>query len=247
MQVCLNCGMQLTDHYCAHCGQKAEVSRLTWHSLVEEVFHFFTHIEKGFFKTAGTLIIRPGKLFKDYLDGKRKTYHKPVSFLMIWIAAFLIIFGLANKFTHYASINSESLVTFDARTWMIINKYRTLIEVLILPVTAFITWLVVARPRLNYIEIVSVSFYIVSLLFIVLCIQMVIALIFQLNYRTNTFDLVSVIVYLIWILYCGIDFYRRYKVRWLVVRVIFSVALNVVAYFLLSRLIAKGLLALGFA
>ena len=82
MPNCLNCGRPLTDNYCAHCGQKAAVKRLSWHSLAEEVFHFFTHIEKGFFKTVGLLITKPGMLFKDYLDGKRKMYHKPVSFLL---------------------------------------------------------------------------------------------------------------------------------------------------------------------
>jgi len=28
---CLNCGTQLADQYCPHCGQKATVKRLSWH------------------------------------------------------------------------------------------------------------------------------------------------------------------------------------------------------------------------
>jgi len=76
---CLNCGATVYENFCPRCGQKADVKKLTWNSFIEEVFHFFTHIEKGFLKTTGQLIIHPGKLCKDYLDGKRKAYHKPIS------------------------------------------------------------------------------------------------------------------------------------------------------------------------
>jgi hypothetical protein len=83
---CLNCGTALTDKYCPHCGQKASVERISWHHFLHEVIHFFTHIEKGFFATTILLITRPGLLNKNYLDGKRKAYHKPISFLLIWIS-----------------------------------------------------------------------------------------------------------------------------------------------------------------
>ena len=57
---CVNCGTFVIDKFCPHCRQKVEVSRLTWHRLGKEIFHFFTHIEKEFFETALQLIIRPG-------------------------------------------------------------------------------------------------------------------------------------------------------------------------------------------
>ena len=77
---CLNCGTPLTAKYCPQCGQKANVGRLTWHHLGEEIAHFFTHIEQGFLKTTKDLLIKPGIVQKNYLDGKRKIYHKPIGF-----------------------------------------------------------------------------------------------------------------------------------------------------------------------
>jgi hypothetical protein len=88
---CLNCGAEVTSMYCPDCGQKATVDRLTWHHLLEETVHFFTHIEEGFLKTTKELITKPGIVHKNFLDGKRKTYHRPVSFLLIWVAVFLLV------------------------------------------------------------------------------------------------------------------------------------------------------------
>ena len=69
---CLNCGHTLSGHYCSFCGQKAEVRRLNWKSLGEELLHFLTHIEKGFIMISGQLLIRPGVVAHEYLEGKRK-------------------------------------------------------------------------------------------------------------------------------------------------------------------------------
>src|SRR5262245_21235530 len=105
---CLNCGEVLHGKYCVNCGQKAEVKKLSWHSFVEEIAHFFTHIEKGFLKTTTTLLIKPGLLLRNYLDGKRKAYHKPVSFLLIWIAIYIIVKQIAVSLTNHPSLNTES-------------------------------------------------------------------------------------------------------------------------------------------
>ncbi len=240
---CLNCGADLRDKYCSHFGQKADVKRLTWHSLGEEVFHFFTHIEKGFLKTTLQLIVHPGILFKNYLDGKRKTYHKPISFLLIWIGLFLLVFHLVQKFTHFESSNTSTLITNEAAISAIITKYMSLIEILILPVTAFTTWLIVARPKLNYVEVLSVSLYTFSFLFILLVAQFTVAFILGINFKTNTFDIATTIIFVAWSLYAGYEFYKQYAVSFLVPRLILSLSTGAVVYFFLSKVIARILIA----
>ena len=126
---CLNCNAEVNENYCSHCGQKVEVKRLTWHILGEEIFHFFTHIEKGFLTTTIQLVTHPGRLCKSYLDGKRKAYHKPVSFLLIWITLYLFTFFLSRHFTHFEYNYADSIVTFDSATLSLILKYRSLIDI----------------------------------------------------------------------------------------------------------------------
>ena len=157
-QTCLNCGAVLTENYCARCGQKSAVKRLSWHGFAEEVFHFFTHIEKGFLKTTIQVIVHPGTVSKNYLDGKRKTYHKPISFFIIWVAIYLVVYNLGVAISPYPNATTGALFSFDAESTVVLNKYRSFIEILIIPVIAFIDWLIIARPRLYYIEILSVFF-----------------------------------------------------------------------------------------
>ena len=149
---CLNCGFIVNENYCSRCGQKVEVKRLTWHSLGEEIFHFFTHVEKGFLKTTIQLIMYPGRLCKSYLDGKRKGYHKPVGFLLIWITLYLFTWYLSGHFTHFKYSGAASIVTWDSSTLDLVQKYRSLIDIVLLPFSAFINWFIIGRPKLNYVE-----------------------------------------------------------------------------------------------
>lgn len=237
--ICLNCGTVVTDKFCGRCGQKAEVGRLSWHSLGEEFLHFFTHIEHGFLKTTGQLITRPGKLFKNYLDGKRKAYHKPVSFLLIWITLFLLIYNLALSVTKHQIVTTGALFTYDAEATAIMNKYRSLIEIMILPFIALTGWIIIGRPKLNYVEILTSSFYTISFLFILLCFQLLISLALNLNFRTDFFDISTTAIYASWAFYAAYDFYKKYYIKYLLVRLIAAVAINLVIYFMMVKLIIK--------
>ncbi len=241
---CLNCGADVEDRFCPHCGQKASVKKLNWHSLLEEVFHFFTHIEKGFLKTTAQLVARPGVLCKNYLDGKRKRYQKPIAFLLIWITIFLVIFSLANHITHFSRAGVSALITNNDLTSNVLARYRSLIEILILPFTAFVSWFMLARPRLNYVEVLTVSFYITSFLFILLTTQFILSLLFGINYKTDAFDITTTVIFTTWVLYAGYDIYRRYEVRLLLLRLLTSMAVNIVVYFYLSKSIVWALVQL---
>src|SRR6187399_327703 len=243
---CLNCNAPVNESYCSRCGQKVEVKRLTWHSLGEEVFHFFTHIEKGFLKTTGQLIIHPGKLCKSYLDGKRKTYHKPVSFFLIWITLYLFTWFLAGHFTHFENRYTSTLVTWDASTLNIIQKYRSLIDILILPVTALLNWFILARPKLNYVETLCVSFYLFSFTFIFHIAHITITSFLGIHYKDNTGEYIALVFLAIWGLYACYDFYKLYNIPFLIPKLIAWVIATLLAYIYTAKMIVKLLTALGF-
>lgn len=93
---CANCGAQLTDRYCGHCGQDSHVSLSLGHFLDEFVEGLF-HVDSKFWRTLRALLTRPGLLTQEYLDGKRLRYSPPFrSYLVISIAYFVLssIFAL---------------------------------------------------------------------------------------------------------------------------------------------------------
>ncbi len=243
---CLNCGASVNENYCSRCGQKAEVKRLSWHNLGEEIFHFFTHIEKGFLKTTIQLIIHPGRVCKDYLDGKRKTYQKPVSFLLIWISLYLFTWYLSDHFTHFESRYTTTLITFNSSTMDLIQKYRSFIDLLILPMTAFINWFMLGRPKLNYVEVLCICCYLYSMTFIVHINHITISSLLGINYKNNISEFISLAVIAIWGIFACFDFYKLYNTRYLIPKLILWVIVAIIAYNYASKLIAKFLVAWGF-
>mgnify|MGYP002361473672 FL=1 len=232
---CLNCGHPLSGHYCSFCGQKAEVSRLNWKSLGEELLHFLTHIEKGFITTSGQLLIRPGVVAQEYLEGKRKKYHKPVGFLLIWIALFTLIYHGSEKLANAGVAHGATLFSDAANK--AIFRFRSIVELCILPFSALNSWLVIARNRLNYIEILVVFFYFTSFLFMLLSLQLILAILTSVNFHTSTFDLVTIGIYTAWLLYAGFSFYRQFHIQYLVLRMILSLVTGVLVYFGLAHLL----------
>ena len=80
---CKNCDQPLNGNFCANCGQKADIHRITFKHFLHEFFHAFTHTDKGILLLMKELVTRPGYVAREYLDGQRKKYFNPLSFLVI--------------------------------------------------------------------------------------------------------------------------------------------------------------------
>lgn len=104
---CLNCGNVFQGKYCNCCGEKVygDHDKSIGH-LVEEAFHFLTHVEGSFFVTLKTIFRHPGKFSLDYCNGLRKKYFRPVSLFMLLVVLYLLFpkfSGLNMKLGTYAS------------------------------------------------------------------------------------------------------------------------------------------------
>ena len=90
--VCKNCEASFEGKFCSNCSQTADIHRVTLKHFFHELFHAMTHTDKGILLLAKALLTRPGHVAREYLDGKRKKYFNPLSFLVITaaISAFAI-------------------------------------------------------------------------------------------------------------------------------------------------------------
>jgi hypothetical protein len=89
---CLNCGATVTGAFCSACGQKAHVHRSVLHA-VEEFLHGITHFDSKLWNTLPLLFARPGKLTRDYVQGKRARYVAPVALFLLTVFSMFLLFG----------------------------------------------------------------------------------------------------------------------------------------------------------
>lgn len=78
---CLNCGTPLIGSHCHNCGQAAHVHRTLgafFHDLLHGVFHF----EGKVWRTIPMLALRPGRLTREYIDGRRASYVSPLALFL---------------------------------------------------------------------------------------------------------------------------------------------------------------------
>ena len=88
---CANCETPLVGTYCHACGQLAEDFHKSIWKLVREALESFFHLDGRLARTLPRLIVRPGRLTRDYLDGKRAFQVPPLrTFLVILLLTFVV-------------------------------------------------------------------------------------------------------------------------------------------------------------
>lgn len=85
-----------TDHavnlLVSELSEEAEPQRLTIRYLFNEGFRKFLNLEKGWVRTARDMTLRPGKMVRRYINGDRKEYTHPLSYLVLnGLIAFLLL------------------------------------------------------------------------------------------------------------------------------------------------------------
>ena len=88
---CANCGAILQGAWCHDCGQVAEDFHRSIGRLMMETVEGLTHLDGRFWVTAPSLVLRPGRLTRDYIDGHRAAQIPPLRlFLVVLLLVFFI-------------------------------------------------------------------------------------------------------------------------------------------------------------
>lgn len=167
MTTCKNCGHEVDLKFCPNCGQKASVKRLEMKSLLQELPHAVWHIDKGLLFNITELFKRPGYAIKDYLDGKRKYFYHPLSYMLVILAVMLVAMNFLN--VHYYDPVQDSWMNpkqtaywkeYDATQDAWTQHYKFFIPVY-LPWMSLIyyLWLRVMKSRYTYAECIVISLF----------------------------------------------------------------------------------------
>ena len=87
---CPNCGYQASGNYCAQCGQETHLHADSFRALIMHFAGHYFHYDSKFWKTMKTLYASPGKLTKEYWEGKRARAIPPVSLYIFLSAVYFI-------------------------------------------------------------------------------------------------------------------------------------------------------------
>lgn len=225
MNHCLNCGTGLRGEYCYKCGQRVESKRITAKYLLEEILHFFTHFEHGFVYTSRELLLRPGRTFHLYLNGKRKRFQQPISYIVIWIAIEWIIRNQIVRQFHYGSLASFNQTPDYTEMKLFYDNYSSLFVFILVPVLAFIYYLILGRPRYNFYEMVVINLYGYGTYFILQLIfsTLLLGLFFRVNIKNFQVGLWTSIIAVIWGLWATYDFFKKDHIRLFHIKIIAAV------------------------
>ena len=88
---CLNCGTELRGQYCGTCGQRARGRLISLWELLQDAFGDLFEFDSRLWRTIIPLLLRPGRLTKDYLEGRRARYMPPFRMYLVLSVIFFVI------------------------------------------------------------------------------------------------------------------------------------------------------------
>ena len=106
---CLNCNQPISDNdnFCSNCGQVNDELPLSIKQFISEFFSGFFSFDSRFFNTFIPLLFKPGKVSKDYIEGKRRRYVNPFQLYLHVTIVFFLLMGLFSKIDEYKIDNSQ--------------------------------------------------------------------------------------------------------------------------------------------
>ncbi|MEX2350712.1 MAG: DUF3667 domain-containing protein [Flavobacteriaceae bacterium] len=108
---CLNCETPLdrSDRYCPNCSQLNSTKKLHFKDIFSELFAGLFAYDSRLALTLRNLLFKPGKISKDYVEGKRMRYANPFRFYLSLSIIFFLLSGLLNKISEYADTSADTI------------------------------------------------------------------------------------------------------------------------------------------
>lgn len=166
---CKNCDNIVNRNFCANCGQNIKVEKLNFPNFLAEISDSVFQLNKGVFYTIKELFTRPGHAIRDFLQGKRKEYFKPIAYVLTLSTIYLLVSQISDSNTiidDFLSGASQGIQDTDKNSlaklpiidWLSNNyAYTNLLIIPIFSLASFVSFLGLGR---NYLENIVINSYI---------------------------------------------------------------------------------------
>jgi hypothetical protein len=167
-------------------------------------------------------LLKPGITSIAYIEGKRKKYQKPVSYFLIWTGLYILVHNTIINFHHFTLTDKLlSQLDLQEKANLFFRQHFTLFLIPVIFLSALILFLVLARPRLNYIEVLTLSLYGAGTYFMMsLVTDIIIGFVFQTNILAAEVFLWQAILSSAYNFWFSYDLFRRIPMRHFWVRLI---------------------------
>ena len=205
---CKNCEKKVQGNYCAFCGQKTSINKVTFKETIQDLLDAIFSIEAPLLTTIKMLVINPGKLFTEYLSGKRKKYYRPVTFFILMTVIYLLIRELIN----YDPFGSTILQVNDPTASQLLTKSRNfmlfnidkLLFVFVFSLGLMMKLFFYNKKSLA--EFLAISFFLMGIYTILTALNM-----FYIRFIDNTFQGIHIVIMFLYFIFAMLAFFKKSK------------------------------------
>lgn len=160
---CLNCDGPLRQslRFCPGCSQRTDTTRLTARDLLRELMHSFLNVERGPLAMLRSLVMRPGHMARDYVEGRRRRYYGPFATLTVLVGVTALLINLAD----YEMLAHDG---YAGAATDVLQRHFNLLLLVQLPLLGVIGAVVFRSARLTFPEHLVLVAYAMSFRTIVL-------------------------------------------------------------------------------
>jgi hypothetical protein len=152
---CKNCAHAFDGKFCNNCGQAAETKRINSKYLLQELQKTFIHFYGGFLYTTKQLFLNPGKALVAFIGGARVHYLRPLSYLTVISAVYLILVS----FFHVAFIKEGLIGHTQSETDTFVKQHFVHIQLVLIFLYALFSLVFFQFRHLNFYEFVVIHCY----------------------------------------------------------------------------------------
>jgi len=109
---CADCGTETVGRFCHNCGNAAHVHRTLLH-LGEELLHGVMHFDSRTWRTLPLLVFRPGRLTREWCQGKRTRYVSPLAVFLFTMFVMFMLLSYAPEPEGGSTVGRQAVATAE--------------------------------------------------------------------------------------------------------------------------------------
>lgn len=204
--------MPALGKYCSSCGQRTGVDRITFKETIQDFVESTFSIDAPLLITLKFLVVDPGRLFREFLEGKRKKYYKPVAFFILMSVLYLLVRSLIE----FDPFRDTSVVAVDgdlkgevltrltkARNFMLLNIDKLLF---IFVLTLSLMLKLVFYKKNSWAEFVAIAFYVIGVYTMLTTLNM-----FYIQYVNSELQALALLAFGAYFVYAMISYFDHQR------------------------------------
>lgn len=164
---CFTCHTHFCGNFCPRCGQSANIERYSLKDTTAQFIAVWGVGNRSFFRCLRDLILRPGYMIRDYLNGMQMAYYPPFQLLSTLVVGSWVWMAFLNRMKYeeeevYQQLSEEAKMATDWANYMM-DKFPEAISLYMMLFYALSTFMFFRkskkRPKLKLSEALIVAVY----------------------------------------------------------------------------------------